>query len=695
MIAKTSKGRGFRGILNYAMEKDCEILDSNMAGQTPRALAAEFGEVRKLRPTLGKAVVHTALSAPVGEHISDDLWREIGQNFREKMGYTDNQFIMVKHKDTDHQHVHIIANRITHTGEVVSDANDYKRLNKTMREIELEYGLTQVASISERKAPTKGEIERSVRTGEPSTRQQLQQLASAAALDCRSYTDYAQRLETVGVELIPYTQMDDTKLNGLMYRLDGVSMKGSDLGKAYAPSGLAKQGVTYVKDRDVAEIKRASEREAHRAAQEQNLGLEKPATAVSGRTGGLDQPFGVSNGATDGGELRINPADRDERQTDRPAHERDPRPSPASGRRDAESRNTHHAENNSNRSGDRTDRSDGYGWIIRLGRQQAPTRTSQPRRASGSGNTRTSDTERDNRAAAQQQIAAFHKAAIIAIPQKRRGKGFSANVQDIKAHWVELQRQQALGAAIQMQIRQSNLITMKDLNSKAIERMTQDGFPSLLVTEKDGRHTAVIRIDKLDGVPREWQETIGRHLEKTYGGRSFTEVNIPLAGFDGVKLVSTDDRTAPRGLVILKDFARQQIENERAQAFEQEKTHRWGVVEKTIHAGVVYGAEREYIKLAGKLHDKRHDSEQTEQIDTRIAKDLLIAGFDGKDIASAIEKRSPSAAAVENSPKYAQNRVEQALEDAEVQQVLQERQRQQNNTKPHDRESGFGPSMGR
>ena len=44
MIAKSVKGKGFRGALEYDLTKEQgRILDTNMAGSTPRELAAEFG----------------------------------------------------------------------------------------------------------------------------------------------------------------------------------------------------------------------------------------------------------------------------------------------------------------------------------------------------------------------------------------------------------------------------------------------------------------------------------------------------------------------------------------------------------------------------------------------------------------------------------------------------------------------------
>ena len=76
-----------------------------------------------------------------------------------------------------------------------------------MREIERDYGLQAVPSQpAERHAPTKGELERTLRTGEPSTRHQLQVLCDGAAQDCDSFTAYQERLDAVGVEIIPTVQ---------------------------------------------------------------------------------------------------------------------------------------------------------------------------------------------------------------------------------------------------------------------------------------------------------------------------------------------------------------------------------------------------------------------------------------------------------------------------------------------------------
>src|SRR5260363_277519 len=50
-------------------------------------VAAEFGAIRKLRPKLGKAVLHVSLSAALGEKLSDAQWRDISQRYLHGMGF--------------------------------------------------------------------------------------------------------------------------------------------------------------------------------------------------------------------------------------------------------------------------------------------------------------------------------------------------------------------------------------------------------------------------------------------------------------------------------------------------------------------------------------------------------------------------------------------------------------------------------
>lgn len=313
MIAKAVKGRGFRGALDYDLNKEHgRVIDTNMSGTTPRELAKEFGEVRKLRPKLGKAVLHVSLSAAPGEHLSDEQWQQVAQRYLHGMGLENNQYLVTRHTDTEHEHIHLLVNRIRFDGGVTSDSHDYRRQETLMRAIEREFDLQRVTPSIEvqRHALTKGEIEEGLRTGVPSTRQRLQQLCDGAVAHCHSFSEYAERLAAVGVELVPVTQLEGRKMSGLSYLLDGVMMKGSDLGKGYSPMGLAKRGVSYDKERDGAAVGRCLQRGAGGSAEPADRELAPGEADQRGRTGDAVGAVGTGDGRVDGRDEGQPGADR-------------------------------------------------------------------------------------------------------------------------------------------------------------------------------------------------------------------------------------------------------------------------------------------------------------------------------------------------------------------------------------------------
>jgi len=52
------------------------------------------------------------------------------------MKITDTQYIIVRHQDREHPHVHIVFNRIDNNGKTISDRNDMYRNEAGMQEAE-------------------------------------------------------------------------------------------------------------------------------------------------------------------------------------------------------------------------------------------------------------------------------------------------------------------------------------------------------------------------------------------------------------------------------------------------------------------------------------------------------------------------------------------------------------------------------
>lgn len=139
MIGKIAKkGRSFRGLAAYLLRGDRGVIVAGpMAGRNAR----EFGTLRRLNPRLTKAVCHMMLSLSGGEALTDDQWRDVARFYVDGMGFSDAAWLGVLHRDTDHEHLHIMASRVSFDGKTVSDANDFRRSEQLVRAIEQKYGL--------------------------------------------------------------------------------------------------------------------------------------------------------------------------------------------------------------------------------------------------------------------------------------------------------------------------------------------------------------------------------------------------------------------------------------------------------------------------------------------------------------------------------------------------------------------------
>jgi signal recognition particle subunit SEC65 len=164
MIGKTGTGKSFRGCLNYLFEgrlqqtkamqlqemekKQAEVIAYNQCFGDKRQLIRDFIEVSKLNPNVSKPVFHLAISFAHGD--ADKLNPQDKVDMAEKLAgefkFQHNQYVVIEHSDREHQHIHVVANRIGYDGKTASDSNSYKRMAEYCRKMELEYKLTKVLS---------------------------------------------------------------------------------------------------------------------------------------------------------------------------------------------------------------------------------------------------------------------------------------------------------------------------------------------------------------------------------------------------------------------------------------------------------------------------------------------------------------------------------------------------------------------
>ena len=273
MIAKITRGGGFRGAARYVLDErrgldpdhQAEIIGGNMAGRTSDELAREFEAVRQQRPDIGKAVEHVSLSFARDERrLSNEEMARLADEYVTRRGYDPDrcQYVVVRHHDKGHQHCHILLNRIRTDRTVVPQQyREYLRNKETCRALERDFGLRPVRNERPRfdeRAPTRAEDRMRRDRGLVSEKEQLKAVIREAAKDKPTMGEFVRRLEAKGVQVRANVARTG-HVSGISYRLDRVAVKGSGLGRAYSFEGLQReQGVRFDRARDLPVLERAA-----------------------------------------------------------------------------------------------------------------------------------------------------------------------------------------------------------------------------------------------------------------------------------------------------------------------------------------------------------------------------------------------------------------------------------------------------
>ncbi|MEQ0113137.1 relaxase/mobilization nuclease domain-containing protein [Klebsiella sp. JN_Kp123] len=263
-VAKT--GRSFKNRVDYILKDDHSFICSNMSADKNNVseLTDEFKTVSGFRQDIKKPVFHAFLSLPKDEKLTDEKWQEIAKDYLKEMNVDieKHQYICVRHKDTDQDHIHVVANRIGLDGSVWHGQHSAFNTIAACERLEVKHSLTITKGLQGQKsdvsAPTKNEIELALRTGEKPARLVLQASLQAAMVGKPDLGTFVERLQAVGIE--PQFNVASTgNVAGCSFSVGDVAFKGSQLGKKFSWNTI-KNKVKYDKNRDDELVRRFAAR---------------------------------------------------------------------------------------------------------------------------------------------------------------------------------------------------------------------------------------------------------------------------------------------------------------------------------------------------------------------------------------------------------------------------------------------------
>ena len=145
MIGKIKKGSGFKGCVNYVLGKEQVALlrAEGVLAESKQDIIRSFCMQTEMNPGLKKPVGHIALSYSVVDapKLTDEKMVQLAQEYMREMKITDTQYIIVRHQDREHPHVHIVFNRIDNNGKTISDSNDMYRNEQVCKKLKEKHGL--------------------------------------------------------------------------------------------------------------------------------------------------------------------------------------------------------------------------------------------------------------------------------------------------------------------------------------------------------------------------------------------------------------------------------------------------------------------------------------------------------------------------------------------------------------------------
>lgn len=297
-IKNCGKGNDVAGLVGYATldKKDHKLLDTNC--DDFESFIKTTNQLKKLKPNIKHNVQHVTVSLNAKSNFALSRFDEMISEIRKDLDIDDSfPFAVVQHFDTpDHPHCHLIWSRISVSGQVHDDNSLSFRCASAEQRMEDLYQLNCVEmKRQDVKQPNKKELEMQLRTGELSTRAKFQGICTDAMTDCDNIASYFTRLQAAGFDLEITTQNEGARISGIVYHLNGETMKASDLGKKFTASGLSKKGINYEQNRDfksITEIQNATALKQLRAA---GGDLRDTELSIGGTDGGSPATISHSN----------------------------------------------------------------------------------------------------------------------------------------------------------------------------------------------------------------------------------------------------------------------------------------------------------------------------------------------------------------------------------------------------------------
>ncbi|WP_430814037.1 relaxase/mobilization nuclease domain-containing protein [Carboxylicivirga sp. RSCT41] len=238
MIAKIVKGKFFRGIVSYVLDekKGTELLCSDgLRLKDTESIIQSFQSQVELNKRITKPVYHISLdfSANDKAKLTNDLMIDIGRTYMEKMNIDETQYLMARHYDKEHPHIHLIINRVDFNGKTISDKNDRIRSERICKDLTRQHHLYF--------AKGKEHVKTHRLKGADKAKYEIYESLKQAIPQCKNWKDLENQLGQKEITITYKYKGQTDEIQGVIFRKDKLSFNGSKIDRQFSYSKISYQ----------------------------------------------------------------------------------------------------------------------------------------------------------------------------------------------------------------------------------------------------------------------------------------------------------------------------------------------------------------------------------------------------------------------------------------------------------------------
>lgn len=234
-MAKIIKVKGFKGCVNYILDskKETSLLEAkDVRLKSKASIIQSFVSQVNLNPNLSKSVGHISLnfSAQDKDKIKNEMMVNVVRDYMQKMKIKNTQYIVVRHFDKEHPHIHLCFNRVDNNGKTISDKNDRYRSEKICKELTDKYGLYMSSGkenviMHRLKEPDKSKYE-------------IYHVLNSIVPKCTGWRQLLHTLGQQGIDVRFKNKGKTDEIQGIIFSKNGYSFNGSKVDRIFSYSKI-------------------------------------------------------------------------------------------------------------------------------------------------------------------------------------------------------------------------------------------------------------------------------------------------------------------------------------------------------------------------------------------------------------------------------------------------------------------------